>query len=129
MSYDNQARRRKDSLMKTPRLFLVLLMLFGFAASLFAGDAQQTGESLFKQNCSPCHPDGGNILNKDKTLSKKDREMNNIKTAEDIVKKMRNPGAFDFHPSKWSGMKIFDEKKLSDEDASKIAEYILKTFN
>ncbi len=115
--------------MKAVRLFLALLMLSGFAVALFAAEAQQTGEALFKQNCSPCHPDGGNILNKNKTLSKKDREMNNIKTADDIVKKMRNPGAFDFHPNQWSGMKIFDEKKLPDEDARKIAEYVLKTFN
>lgn len=114
--------------MKTARLFLALLILMGFAVALFAEEAQQTGEVLFKQNCSTCHPEGGNIFNKDKTLSEKDREMNNIKTADDIVKKMRNPGAFDFHPNQWSGMKIFDEKKLSDEDARKIAEYVIKRF-
>jgi len=123
-------REERDGIsMKTARLFLVLLVLLGLAVALFAEEAEQTGEALFKQNCSPCHPDGGNIFNKDKTLSKKDREMNNIKTADDIVKKMRNPGAFDFHPSQWSGMKVFDETKLSDRDARKIAEYILKTFN
>lgn len=115
--------------MKTARSVLALLMLVGFAGALFAEEAQQTGEALFKHNCSPCHPDGGNIFNKEKTLSKKDREMNNIKTADDIVKKMRNPGAFDFHPNKWSGMKMFDEKKLPESDAIKIAEYIIKTFN
>ena len=115
--------------MKTARLILILLLLMGLAAALSAEEAQQTGEALFKHNCSPCHPDGGNIFNKDKTLSKKDREMNNIKTADDIVKKMRNPGAFDFHPNKWSGMKMFDEKKLPESDAIKIAEYIIKTFN
>ncbi len=115
--------------MKTARLLLILSLLLGLAAALSAEEAQKTGEALFKQNCSPCHPDGGNILNKEKTLSKKDREMNNIRTADDIVKKMRNPGAFDFHPNQWSGMKIFDDKKLSDEDARNIAEYVLKTFN
>ena len=115
--------------MKTVRLFLALLMLVGFAVALSAEEAQQSGEALFKQNCSSCHPEGGNIFDRDKTLSKKDREMNNIKTADDIVKKMRNPGAFDFHPNQWSGMKIFDEKKLSDGDARKIAEYVIKTFN
>ncbi len=115
--------------MKTARLILILLLLMGLAVVLFAEEPQKPGEALFKQNCSPCHPDGGNILNRDKTLSKKDLERNNIRTADDIVKKMRNPGAFDFHPNQWSGMKIFDQKKLSDEDARKIAEYVLKTFN
>ncbi len=115
--------------MKAARLFMVLFLLLGFTAALFAEDAGQTGETLFRKNCSACHPDGGNIFNKQKTLSKKDREMNKIYTADDIVKKMRNPGAFDFHPNKWSGMKVFDEQKLSDTDAGKIAQYILRTFN
>jgi cytochrome c6 len=115
--------------MKTIRLVLVLFILLGFAAALYAQEAAQTGEALFRKNCSPCHPDGGNILNTRKTLHKKDREANNINTAAAIVRKMRNPGAFDFHPSKWSGMKVFDEKTLSDKDADKIAEYIIRTFN
>jgi mono/diheme cytochrome c family protein len=116
--------------MKTSRLFLVLLVLLGFAVAPFAEEADQTGEALFKQNCSSCHPDGGNIFNKSKTLSKDDRETNGINTADDIVKKRRNPGALDLsHPNQWCGMKVFDETKLSDRDLRKIAEYILKTFN
>lgn len=115
--------------MKVFRLFLLLFLFLGFAATLFAGDVEQGGEALFRKNCAACHPDGGNIFNKQKTLSKKDREMNKIYTADDIVKKMRNPGAFDFHPNQWSGMKVFDERKLSDADARKIAEYIIRTFN
>jgi mono/diheme cytochrome c family protein len=114
---------------KLASLFLVFLLFFGFEGTLFAEDFGQTGEELFRQNCSPCHPDGGNIFNKQKTLFRKDREKSGIKTAEDIVKKMRNPGAFDFHPDEWSGMKVFDRQKLSDGDAKKIADYILKTFN
>ncbi len=115
--------------MKVARLFFVVFLFWGFAVVLFAGDADQSGEALFRKNCSACHPDGGNIFNKQKTLSRKDREMNKIYTADDIVRKMRNPGAFDFHPSQWSGMKVFDERKLSDTDAKKIAEYIIKAFH
>jgi cytochrome c6 len=127
--YNCLTARRKVYAMKTARLSLVLFLVLGFAVALFAEEARQTGEALFRQDCSPCHPDGGNILNKNKTLNRKDREKNNIRTADDIVRKMRNPGAFDFHPDKWSGMKIFEENKLSDDDAKKIADYILKTFN
>jgi mono/diheme cytochrome c family protein len=121
--------RESKMAIKLMSLFLVFLLFFSFEVALFAEDSGQTGEELFNQNCSPCHPDGGNIFNKQKTLFRKDREKSGIKTAEDIVKKMRNPGAFDFHPDKWSGMKVFDQQKLSDADARKIADYILKTFN
>jgi cytochrome c6 len=79
----------------------------------------KTGETLFKQHCASCHPDGGNIINPKKTLTKKDREANGIKSKDDIVKFMRKPGP---------GMTSFDDKILSDKAAKEIAEFILKTF-
>ncbi len=79
----------------------------------------KSGEALFTQNCSTCHPNGGNTVNPQKPLNKKEREANGVKTVSDIVNKMRNPGP---------GMTKFDEKTISDDDARKIAEYILKTF-
>ncbi|MEK6697936.1 MAG: c-type cytochrome [Nitrospirota bacterium] len=81
--------------------------------------AGSSGEALFKQHCALCHPDGGNIINPQKTLLKKDRDANTIKTAADIVRTMRNPGP---------GMTKFDDKTIPDKDAKEIAEYILKTF-
>ncbi len=85
--------------------------------SSFAAD--QAGETLFKQHCAVCHPGGSNIINPQKTLQKKVRESNNIKTANDIMKQIRNPGP---------GMTKFDTKTLSDKDARLIANYILNTF-
>jgi len=82
--------------------------------------AETRGEALFKQNCFPCHPEGGNVINPKKTLHKKDREANGVETAADIVGKMRNPGP---------GMTKFDEQTIPDADARAIAEYELKTFN
>ena len=105
---------------------LLLVSVSVKGASAAAGD---TGESLFKDNCSACHPNGDNILNRKKTLHRTDREANNIFTAEDIIKKMRNPGPAPTHPQDWAGMKMFDKNKISDEDALKIANYILQTFN
>ena len=110
----------------------LLIVSFIFFVTYFSGSrasAETTGESLFKENCSACHPDGGNILNPKKTLKQKDLEVNDIKTAEAIVKKMRNPGPVPTHPQEWAGMKMFDKNKISDQDALKIAEYILKTFH
>lgn len=102
-------------------LFLVFLTGTGFPE-------EKTGEALFKTNCSSCHPQGGNILNPKKTLSRKDREANNIMTVADIINKMRNPGPVPTHPQEWAGMKMFDKDKITDSEARKIAEYILTAF-
>jgi cytochrome c6 len=93
------------------------LASFVVPATLFA-DAK-TGEALFKKHCELCHPAGGNIVTPQKTLHKKDREKNNIKTADDIIRNMRKPGP---------GMTPFDEKTIPPKDAKEIAEYILKKF-
>ncbi len=77
------------------------------------------GEAKFKELCAMCHPNGGNIVNPKKTLTKKDRETNKILTEADIVQNMRKPGP---------GMTKFNEKMLSDKDATEIAKYIIMTF-
>lgn len=81
--------------------------------------AEKTGEELFQQHCTTCHPEGGNVISPEKTLHRKDLEANRIKTAEEIVHLMRNPGP---------GMLKIDETTISNEEAGQIAEYILDTF-
>jgi cytochrome c6 len=90
----------------------VILATPGFAAQL-------KGETEFKMHCAACHPNGGNIVKPDKTLSHKDLQKSGIKTADDIVKLIRKPG---------SSMPAFDKKAISDKDARKIAEYVIKSF-
>ncbi len=101
----------------------VCIVFISFFLALGSGSAEdrggKTGEELFKANCAPCHPDGGNIVNPQFTLKKKDREAHGVKTAADIVNKMRNPGP---------GMTKFDKNTVPDRDAKKIADYIMKTF-
>jgi cytochrome c6 len=80
----------------------------------------KSGEALFKEHCTMCHTEGGNIINPKKTLSKKDRESNNIRGEADIIRVMRNPGP---------GMTAFDDKTISDKDAQEIAKYVIKAFN
>jgi cytochrome c6 len=82
-------------------------------------ESGSTGEHLFKNNCAVCHRDGGNVINPEKTLHKEDLDEFGVKTPEDIVNIMRNPGP---------GMRKFSEMDISNEDAKKIAEYVLKTF-
>lgn len=79
------------------KVFMIATLIVSvcvLSTSLRAKDAstEQTGESLFNKHCASCHPNGGNILNPKKSLYKKDLEANNILTAEDIVKEIRNPG-------------------------------------
>ena len=107
------------------RKFVSAMVVVAAAGSIFvlsAGGvdaAQPAGEALFKQHCAVCHVDGGNLIAPRKTLRKKDREANNVKTVEAIVKTMRKPGP---------GMTAFNEKSISEKDAKTIAEYILTTF-
>ncbi len=98
---------------------LIFASSFSTAAATKEKAAAKSGEELFKTHCAVCHPDGGNVVNPSKTLHKKDRDANGVKKAADIIKKMRNPGP---------GMTQFDKKTISDKEAQKIAQYILKTF-
>jgi cytochrome c6 len=97
----------------------VSIIVIGTAAFAEKPATKDPGEAKFKEHCALCHPDGGNIVNAKKTLHKKDRMANNIKSEADIVNLVRKPGP---------GMTTFDAKTLSDKDAGEIAEYIFKTF-
>ena len=77
------------------------------------------GKKEFEEHCAQCHANGGNIMNRSKTLSQKDLKANGVKNAKDIVAKMRKPGP---------GMTMFDKKSISDNEAKAIADYILKTY-
>jgi cytochrome c6 len=101
-------------------IFILISITALVGAGISVQAAGKTGEALFKEHCTVCHPDGGNIINPKKTLHKKDREANGVKSEEDVIRLMRKPGA---------GMTPFDAKILSDNDAKEIAQYILKTFN
>ena len=123
-----QQVRKMAVILSAMVLFLVLALFRPLSLFAAESDDLKSGEALFIRHCSSCHPDGGNILNPNKTLSRKDRESNNVLTAQDIVLKMRNAGPAPTHPQQWSGMKMFDEKTISNDDALKIAHYIMQTF-
>lgn len=77
------------------------------------------GESLFKQYCSSCHPNGGNVSDPGRSLHGSALKRHHITTPEDIVRVMRKPT---------SRMIRFDVSTLSDRDARIIADYVLTTF-
>jgi mono/diheme cytochrome c family protein len=82
-------------------------------------ESQNAGEVLFKMFCIKCHKGGGNLLNKDKPIHRKALAARHKDNVESIIKTMRNPGP---------KMLKFNEATISNDDARKIAEYILKTF-
>jgi len=99
---------------------LVVSVCLVLPAALNAAEKKESaGAKLFQQHCAACHPGGGNIIKPAMTLHKKDLDANGVKTAKDIVGKMRNPGP---------GMTRFDAKTVSDKDAQEIAAYILQAF-
>lgn len=77
------------------------------------------GEALFKQYCSTCHPDGGNVNDPGRNLHGSALRASRITTPEDIVRVMRKPV---------SRMIRLDEAMLPDPEARAIAEYVLKTY-
>jgi cytochrome c6 len=93
-----------------------LFVINGFADEKTNG---KIGETDFNEHCVVCHPGGKNVFNRQKTLFKKDLEANNIRTTEDIIKIMRNPGP---------NMTKFDEYSIPEKEAKEIAKYILETF-
>ena len=98
-------------------LSLTVVASPGFCAAKAAQKID--GKKLFEQHCAACHPNGGNIINKDKTLSKKEMAVHGVKTEKDVVAKMRAPGP---------GMTKFDAHQIPDPEAKAIAGYILKSF-
>lgn len=96
---------KKNTLMAIVMVSSVVLSAPAFAAT-------STGGEIFKANCSVCHPHGGNVMRPDKTLK-------GIRNPERIIRQVRNGGG---------GMPSFDAKTISDTDAKRLAEYIMKTF-
>jgi cytochrome c6 len=117
----NPSDKRKEKLMKRMAVLLMSVLIVCCVGSFAVAEkaSKDTGEAEFKEHCALCHPDGGNIVNPQKTLHKKDRETNKIRNEADIIKLMRKPGP---------GMTTFDEKAVPDKEAKEIAQYILKTF-
>jgi len=102
------------------KIILLILILMMVCLSVLIVEAQENiGETLFNEHCVVCHPGGGNIINPKKTLRSSDLAANNVAKPEDIIAIMRNPEP---------GMSKFDNEKIPDNFALKLADYILKTF-
>lgn len=109
----------KNKTRQTAYLLAAVCGLFTFSTTVTGAVTVANGEAEFKHRCSACHPDGGNIIRFKKSLSKKDREKNGVNTSKEIIKIMRKPG---------DGMTTFDEKTLPEQEAQRIADYIISNI-
>jgi len=105
--------------MKKLTTLCAILLALNCMAKTVVASSLSAGEAGFAANCAGCHPGGENIVNPAKNLRMMTLRANGILTAQDIIAKMRKPGA---------GMTRFDPKDLPDRQAREIAEYILATF-
>jgi cytochrome c6 len=102
-------------------LVIILLALFAGTTPLQAADPRlELGEKIFKEHCAECHAKGGNLYRSTKTLSRKDLAANRIRTVEDIIRLIRNPG---------SSMHRFGPTQMPGEEADAVAFYVLEVFN
>jgi cytochrome c6 len=98
---------------------LIAIMATGCSPRASRDQSGPSGEALFLRHCAGCHPDGKNIIYPAKDLRQMTLTANGISKPEDIMAVMRNPGR---------GMPRFDRAVIPDDEAGRIALYIMKTF-
>ena len=107
--------------MRNRVVLLVVLMLSMSVATVKADvKGKVSGAKEFEKYCATCHPDGANIINKNKPLDRESLKKNGITDWQGIVAVIRKPGP---------GMTRHDKQAIPDREARAIAEYVLKTFN
>lgn len=94
---------------------LILIMLFPL--TVFPSDGE--GKRLFDRFCNGCHYGGGNIIRKDKPLTRFHLKANGIDSVDALVRKIRIGG---------QGMPRYGADLIPEPDARRIAAYILETF-
>lgn len=106
--------------------FIVCLMACAAYGTLSAGaqeePAADAGKRLFEKHCALCHPNGGNVVNPNKTLRTNHLAANGLSTADALVKYMLNPG-------KGMPKLVHEDREITVEQARGIAAYILTTLN
>ncbi|HHP7230411.1 MAG TPA: c-type cytochrome [Xenococcaceae cyanobacterium] len=61
-----------------------MAIFWSMATPVFA-ISQDSGAAIFQANCAGCHPQGGNIIRRGKTLKTKALKRNNLDTIEAVI--------------------------------------------
>jgi cytochrome c6 len=100
-------------------MLLSAIMATGCSTETRREQGEPSGESLFLRHCAGCHPDGKNLIYPSKDLRRLTLTANGISKPEDIVTVLRNPG---------KGMPRFDRTVIPDDEARRIAAYVMAAF-
>jgi uncharacterized membrane protein len=96
-------------------------LVYGGGRTPPAPDQFKAGEALFKENCSSCHPQGGNIIDPNLPL-KQARQLADFET---FVAFTRKPTMPDGSPGI---MPPFPSAKLSEQQGKQLYQYITKVL-
>jgi hypothetical protein len=93
---------------------IIMAVIFLVTSMGIGQDKQKdkTGREAFQTNCSPCHPDGGNVVKPGKPM-KDSKKLANFKT---FLAWIRNPV---------QTMPTFPPSQITDEQAREMYDYIL----
>ena len=100
-------------------IHLAALMATGCTTGTERQQNGPPGGVLFLRHCAGCHPDGKNLIYPPKDLRRLTLAANGITQPEDIVTILRNPGR---------GMPRFDRTVIPDDEARRIAVYVMAAF-
>ena len=105
---------------------LTILIVFLLSTSAIAhaqtGIDLTEGKRLFLKHCAVCHPNGQNVVNPEKTLTKKDLHKNGLSTINSLVQYLINPG---------QGMPklVHENEEITKDQAKGVAAYIVNELN
>jgi cytochrome c6 len=103
------------------RLLIVLLIstitlaLFGFSVTPILAADIDNGAKIFTVNCVGCHPHGGNIVRRGKTLTKKALHKNKFDSLPTVVSIVTNGK---------NNMSAYGDR-LSQQEIEDVAAYVL----
>lgn len=95
---------------------IVTIIVFLFISNPVLAVSQNEGAAIFKANCAACHPKGGNIIRRGKTLKEKALKRNHLDTIEaiaSIVSKGKN------------NMPAYEER-LSSQEIEAVSSYVIQ---
>lgn len=114
-------RKREWSLI--PQIIRLCTVILGMAIALYAFSATPVsaadtdiGAKLFEIHCAGCHPQGGNIIRRGKTLKQSALQKNKVDTLEAIATLVSNGK---------NNMSAFKDR-LSPDDINDVSAYVLE---
>jgi cytochrome c6 len=103
-------------------IYFVVLLSTSAIVHAQPGDDITEGKRLFLKHCAVCHPNGQNVVNPEKTLTKKDLDKNGLGTIDSLVRYLINPG---------QGMPklVHENEEITKDQAKGVAAYIVNELN